>query len=215
MRRVGMFVGAALVAAQSLVAQSSRPAADSASVAAIVSAVRGTSPVLCELAARTVEQQGGWGGGVGPWKLRAPRDASVRSAIDAVNQDKLPAAVVPLLAASLGDDDACVRRVAAPLLGRMDTPASLQALRSALRDANAATREAAAIGLGYSENAAAIPALLAGLQDAAPRVRMACALALGEIEDRRAIGALVRLLREDRDDDVRSAAAWALGEIEG
>jgi HEAT repeat protein len=38
---------------------------------------------------------------------------------------------------------------------------------------------------------------------------------LGEIEDPRAVGALVRLLREDRDADVRAAAAWALGSIEG
>lgn len=216
--RATLLGAAVLLVPAALSAQRREVVVDSASVASVLSAVRGASPVLCELAARSVEQHwgwGGWGGGVGPWSIRAPRDGGVRAAIEAINSEKLPASVIPLLAQSLGDADACVRRVAAPMLGRIDLPAALQALRAALRDDQAATREAAAIGMGYSENAAAIPALLAGLQDSVARVRVACALALGEIEDRRAIGALVRVLREDRDEDVRAAAAWALGEIEG
>ena len=61
----------------------------------------------------------------------------------------------------------------------------------------------------------AVGLMLAGLQDPIARVRAACAMALGAIDDHRATGALTRLLREDRDAQVRAAAAWAIGEIEG
>ena len=186
--------------------------ADSAAVMAVVESVRGANPVVCELAARTVENQWGWGMSS---NFRAPRDATVRAALDVTHGRRAPDAAVPALAAALRDDDACVRRLAAPLLGRVRTPATLAALRSALRDERPATRQGAATALGFGEDPAAIPALLGGLQDAEPRVRAACAWALGEIEDSRAIGALVRVLREDRDADVRAAAAWALGSIEG
>ena len=191
-----------------------RPAADSAAVGAVLAAVRGANPLLCELAVRTVEQQGGWGGPMS-FDLRAPADPAVRAALLAIRQEHVVPSAVPALGAALGDEDACVRRVAAPLLGRVAHATALAALRQALRDERPGTREAAAIGLGYTNNPAVIPALLAGLQDSVARVRVACVVALGEIDDHRAVGALTRLLREDRDDAVRAAAAWAIGEIEG
>lgn len=206
---VGVLVLAAFVPVAS--PAQSRTTDDPATVTAILTAVRGANPLLCELAVRTVETQWGWSG----FGLRAPRDATTRAAVEVINQRRTGIQSVAALAAALGDDDACVRRIAAPLLGRVDHPSALAALRTALHDQRPETREAAAIGLGYTENTAAIPALLGGLQDAVARVRAASAMSLGEIEDRRAIGALVRLLREDRDDEVRAAAAWALGEIEG
>lgn len=191
---------------------SGRPVGDSAATMAIVESARGANAVLCELAARSVESEWGWGGATDG---RAPQDVSVRAALDQTRGRRTPPSLVAPLAASLRDDDACVRRMAAPLLARVRTLAANQALRSALQNERAATREAAALGLGYTGDPAVIPALLGGLQDAEARVRVACAWALGEIEDVRAIGALVRVLREDRDADVRQAAAWALGSIEG
>lgn len=185
---------------------------DSSAVVALVESARGANPVMCELAARSLESQWGWGSG--DMDIRAPRDASVRAAIEQTRR-KTPPGMVAQLAASLRADDACVRRLAAPLLARVRTLTANQALRLALQSDQPATREAAALGLGFTGDPAVIPALLAGLQDAEPRVRVACAWALGEIEDDRAIGALVRVLREDRDADVRRAAAWALGSIEG
>ncbi|HEY2806574.1 MAG TPA: HEAT repeat domain-containing protein [Gemmatimonadales bacterium] len=192
----------------------SRPAGDSAAVQAVVESVRGTGPLLCELAARTVEQNGGWGGPLS-FDLRAPDDPAVRAALVAIKRDDVPPNAVPILSAALGDEDACVRRVAAPLLGRIENPAALMALRQALRDSRPGTREAAAIGMGYANNHTLIPALLAGIQDSVARVRVACVIALGEIEDKRAMGALVGLLRRDPDGTVRAAAAWAIGAISG
>ena len=194
-----------------LAAQADR-VGDSAAALALVEAARGANPVMCELAARSVESQWGWGGDMG---VRAPRDPAVRAAMDQTRGRRTPPGLVTQLAASLRDDDACVRRLAAPMLARMHTASANQALRVALQHERATTREAAALGLGFTGDPAVIPALLAGTQDAEVRVRVACAWALGEIEDARAVGALVRMLREDRDAEVRAAAAWALGNIEG
>jgi HEAT repeat protein len=179
----------------------------------LVESARGANAVLCELASRSVESEWGWGNS--GLEVRAPRDASVRLAMEQTRGRRTPPSLVPQLAALLRDNDACVRRLAAPLLARVRTLTSNQALRVALQHDSAVTREAAALGLGYTGDPAVIPALLSGLQDGDARVRVACAWALGEIEDARAVGALVRLLREDRDADVRRAAAWALGSIEG
>ena len=189
------------------------PVGDSAAVVALVESARGANAVLCELAARSVESQWGWGDEA--MDVRAPRDAAVRAALAQTRGLRTPPELVTQLAASLRDDDACVRRLAAPLLARVRTLTANQALRVALQNEHSTTREAAALGLGFTGDPAVIPALLAGLQDAEARVRVACVWALGEIEDKRAVGALVRLLREDRDADVRRAAAWALGAIEG
>ncbi len=212
MNRFSPFAALALAACASASAQS-RPVADSASVATILGSARGANALMCEMAARMVEQNGGWGGI--SFDLRAPADPAERSALEAIRRERMPVNAVPMLSAALGDDDACVRRVAAPLLGRVDDPAAWNALRQALRDPRPATREVAAIAMGYAGKPVLIPALLAGLQDAEARVRTACAIALGEISDKRATGALTRLLREDRDSAVRAAAAWAIGSIEG
>ena len=188
-----------------------RPARAQEPAADMLAAVRGAGPLLCEMAVRTIESQWGWSWG---WDVRR-KDVAVRATLERTSRTDSSGTAVPMLRAALSDSDACVRRLAAPLLGRTRHPSARAALRAALQDTSVDTREAAAYGLGYSEDASVIPALLAGLQDAVPRVRVASAWALGSIEDRRAIGALVRVLREDRDPEVRAAAAWALGEIEG
>jgi HEAT repeat protein len=185
---------------------------DAGAVTAVLQAVRGASPLLCDLAARTLEQQWGWRSSYDP---RAPRDAATRDVLRVVTERRAgPLAVAPL-AAALADSDACVRRVAAPLLGRIEHASAQAAIRAALRHEAPETREAAAFTAGYAEDSALIPALLAALQDPVAHVRLAAAWALGEIEDERAIGALVRVLREDRDPAVRAAAAAAIGHIEG
>jgi HEAT repeat protein len=207
-----LVAAAALAAAAPLAAQG-RAVPDSAAVAAILTAVRGASPLLCELAARPVENNWGWGGPASD--LRAPEDPVARAAMVAIRKDHVAESATPILAAGLQDDDGCVRRLAAPLLGRIGSPAALTALRQALRDDRPGTREAAAVGLGYTGNSGVIPALLAGLQDSTARVRSACAMALGSIGDKRATGALTGLLRRDPDGAVRAAAAWAIGSIEG
>lgn len=213
-RSAGLAAALAVTVACSVDGRAQEPRMpDAAAAEALIAAVRGAGPVLCELAARTIENRWGWGGR-GPFGTNR-RDATVRATLAFVNERHGdPAAVAPL-AAALHDDDACVRRVAAPLLGRITDPRAREALQSALNDARPETREAAATGLGYTDDHGMVAPLITALRDGEAGVRTAAAWALGQIEDHRAVEPLSRLLWRDPDPDVRAAAATALGEIEG
>ena len=194
-------------------AHAQTPADERAAVTAVLTAARGANQVMCALAARAVDQSFHWGDfrpGYDPRDLEArPVRETVRITLDVLHD---PGLVEPLRAA-LGDSDDCVRRLAAPLLGRVRHPTAVAALRAALRDASAATREAAALGLGFAGNNQATPDLITALRDGTPDVRVAAAWALGQIENRGSVRSLVGAL-DDGDARVRATAAWALGRIE-
>lgn len=213
----GMLLAAATLAltpdVRLLVAQTPTAADERAAVTAVLAAVRGTNPVLCALAARALDQSQHWGDfrpGYDPRDLESQQvRETVRLALDVLHD---PGLIEPLRAA-LADPDACVRRLAAPLLGRVRHPQAVATLRAALRDQSAETREAAALGLGFAGDNRALPDLIGSLRDAAPDVRVASAWALGEIESRGSVRSLVGAL-DDGDARVRATAAWALGRIE-
>lgn len=187
----------------------------------LLATVRGSDPVVCELAVRAVDGRHGWSStadelaGVGA-PLSPIERATLQWAVDGGDDERpgASAAAVAPLAIALADPDACVRRMAALKLGRMRDPRGMDALRGALSAADAAQRAIGALGLGYSEDPAAIDALAGVLDDASPEVRAAATWALGEIEDPRALPLLIPVLGEDEDPAVRQVAAWALGEIE-
>src|SRR5688572_18273033 len=183
---------------------------DTALLGSFLASVRGANPVLCALAARSVDGRGGWGSDLG---MPLAGDERVRRVVRAAVHERLDAAAVPPLRAALASDDACTRRLAAPLLGRVDHASARDALRRALRDPSAAVREGAALGLGFAEDAGALGALVAALGDAEAPVRAMAAWSLGELEQRAAVPPLVRALA-DASADVRAAAARALGELE-
>ena len=200
-------------------AQSAGPAIPADSLAAqLLATVRGSDPVVCELAVRAVDGRHGWSStvdelaGVGA-PLTPLQRATIRWAVAGDPERAEPGAVEPLSAA-LADPDPCVQRMAALKLGRMRDPRGMDALRRALASGEADQRAVGALGLGYSEDPAAIDALGGALDDASPEVRGAATWALGEIEDARAIPLLIPVLGEDDDPAVRQIAAWALGEIE-
>lgn len=194
-------------------AQAPTPPEERAAVAAVLAAGRGANQVMCALAARAIDQSFHWGDfrpGYDPRDLDAqPIRQTMRAALDVLHD---PGLVEPLRAA-LSDTDPCVRRLAAPLLGRVRVPQAVTALRNALRDPGAETREAAALGLGFAGDNKALPDLITTLRDAAPDVRVAAAWALGQIESRGGVRPLVGAL-SDGDARVRATAAWALGRIE-
>jgi HEAT repeat protein len=194
-------------------AQAPTAADERTAVSAVLTAGRGANQVMCALAARAIDQSFHWGDfrpGYDPRDLEArPVRETVRLALDVLHD---PGLVDPLRAA-LGDADPCVRRLAAPLLGRVRHPQALAALRGALRDASAATREGAALGLGFAGDRRALPDLLTALRDGEADVRVAAAWALGQIESRGGVRPLVGAL-DDGDARVRATAAWALGRIE-
>ena len=186
---------------------------DTASVARLIAAVRGSNPFLCELATRSVDTHGWWSrwGPMGDSPL--DRDSASAAMVAWIQRDHNDPAVVPGLRAGLRDSDGCVRRVAGSFLGRVDHPSATSALMDALTDANADTRTIAAIGLGLSEKESATQPLMAALRDNAAEVRRAAAWALGSLEARAAHDALLTLLEKDPDARVRQAAAWAIGRL--
>lgn len=154
--------------------------ADPAVARRLLEAIRGSDPVVCELAARAVRSRHGyWGHTPHPAAVDDPEVLeTVEFAVGSEGEGTEEA-----LAAALSDPDACVRRIAAMRLGRVGTDAAGARLTETLESGSAAAREAAAIGLGISDDARALPALTRRLsEDESARVRRAAAWALGKID---------------------------------
>ena len=189
-------------------------AQDGEGARALLAAVRGANPVLCELATAAVGNGWPWGSGDDDdAPSLARRTGESRAALDWVGRRVDNAGDVAVLRGGLADPDACVRRVSARLLGRGRTQAGVDALLEALRSGDPARREAAILGLGYTESERAVGPLTALLDDGDPEVRGGAAWALGHVGRREATPALARLVR-DREPRVRRAAARALGRLE-
>ena len=190
---------------------------DTAAVSRFLTAVRGADPLLCELAARNVDMHGWWSR-FGPM-VDNPLDVDSSSAVLVawVQRGNKNPILVPRLRTAMRDTDACVRRVAASFLGRIDHPTAIAALVAALDDASADTRHVAAIGLGLADDKSvgggAVESLMRRLRDDSPRVRRSAAWALGSLEARIALLPLIEMLERDSDPRVRQTAAWALGQI--
>ena len=229
-RRLGVAVSIVLVAgataatatlararnAPSSAAAAQDRAVSAAELARFLAGVRGLNPVACELALRAVDGRGNWWGrlGVAPGAV----DTAAQGLVYDVMHGTLGADAVAPLRDALADADPCARRVAAPLLARVDAPGGVEALVAALRASAVGTRAAAAVGLGFAgrrhaDPGGAAPALVAALRDADANVRTASAWALGRLSAREAVPALLEALRDARAD-VRESAAGALGEIE-
>lgn len=222
-RTIGAALAATLLATSLAVACARDSAAQGASseqrvddaeaVRQLLAVARGIDPVLCELLTRTVDMHGSWTrwGRISGNPLEF--DSASARLLTWVQRPHRDASVVPALAASLRDGDACVRRVGASLLARVEHPDAIRALTQASADANPATRHVATLGLGLSDAREAFRPLLARLADEDARTRTVAAWGLGVLEQREALPQLVGLLERDRDPRVRQAAAWALGKL--
>jgi HEAT repeat protein len=186
---------------------------DPASLARLLTAVRGVDPLLCELATRSVDMHGSWSRW-GPLSGNPLESDSASAALLAwIQRDHNDPALVPRLRSAMRDTDACVRRIAGSFLGRVEHPSAVEALLDALDDASAETRQVAALGLGLTEQPAGVEPLVKHLRDESPAVRRAAAWALGSLEATTALLPLIESLGRDTDPRVRQAAAWAIGQL--
>lgn len=196
----------------SIVAGSGQTSAtDSTRVRQLLSAARGANALMCDLATGAVDGRFGWSSDDN--FTTGGADSVSRDVTRWVHEHEVDASALPTLTAGLADADACVRRLAAPLLGRIKTPAAYQAMTSALSSSDASVREMGALALGHLEDPQSISQLADRLKDDAPRVRATAAWALGEIERPESVTPLIDALK-DQDAMVRRSAAHALGEIE-
>lgn len=218
-----------------------RPGPDSARVARLLSSLGAGDALVCEMLA---DQLGNfwWNGnddGVGRF---GDATNTLASAKDSLHGRISQPGAITLLANTLNTDNACVRRVAAKLLGRsrvdnarltgLLTDASSRtreaaayaigsgehrnaraALERMLRDREAPEAAMAAWALGELEDSASLPALERAVTATDVRVRLAAVQALGRIEDASALGTLEQALRRDASEAVRAHAAHAIGDI--
>ncbi|HSU12774.1 HEAT repeat domain-containing protein [Longimicrobium sp.] len=192
----------------------SAAAQDGSGARALVTAVRGANPVLCDLVSASVGNGWGWGSGDDEdAPSLARRGEPSHAALDWLSRDVSSPAEVAVLREGLADADACVRRVSARLLGRGRTQAGTDALLDALRSGDATRRDAAIFGIAFTDDARAVAPLVSMLDDGDAEVRGGAAWALGHLEKKEATPALARVLR-DREARVRRAAARALGRLE-
>lgn len=219
-----------------------RAGPDSARIASLLSALASGDPLVCEIVA---SQAGNvwWGGHTRAVGRFADARVDQAAAADSLSGRITAPGAMRFLTATLAHENACVRRLAARLLGRSAIETS--ALSALLDDPSPRVREAAAYAIGAGDKRSARAALermltqrgaaeaamaawaLAEEQDPAslpplqqalrhddPRVRRSAAYALGEIADVRALSALSAAVR-DPDAEVRYAAVAAIGELDG
>ncbi len=143
--------------------------------------------------------------------------SSAASALGNIGHDAKDA--VPDLIKALQDTDARVRSSAAYGLGGIgvDAKEAVPDLRAALQDSDKDVRRSAANALRLigSDAKAAVPDLRAALQDSDKDVRSYAAYALETIgrDAKAAVPSLVATLKDDKEAQVRSWAADALGTI--
>jgi len=187
--------------------------ANTADAAGLLAAVAGTPPVACDLVVRALGNR--WGGGMVRARVHeplAPPEETRALARWAWTEAPTPREGARLMEA-LASRDACQRRVAAALLGRVADDATRAAIRERAERGTGPERLAAIAALGGRREAASVRTLHGLLSETDPELRRAAVWGLGSLEAVDAIDAVVRALR-DQDVAVRENAAWALGRME-
>ncbi len=115
----------------------------------------------------------------------------------------------------LSDDDAAVRLEAVDSLGKDGSEASVEALLEATADPDERVRLKAFDFLGTIGSPTATPSLAQNLfltnVDRASKLHVL--IALGRIKDPRAANPLMNFCKNNSDEELRTAAVYALGEI--
>ena len=127
---------------------------------------------------------------------------------------KNQAAVTPLIE-SLQDSDTQVKRNAAWALGEMRDPRAVWPLVDIATDHNWSVRWNAIQALAKIRDVGSVEPLIALTGNPSADVRMNAIWALGELGDRRAVKPLIKVLRTEKDVNVRATAASALASMTG
>ena len=139
------------------------------------------------------------------------RDANLRTLCGQLLV-KMGMTAIPRLSQLLDSAHPATRQWIADILGEIRHPSALPALTSAARGQYYTVRARAASALAKIGDSKAVPVLIALLADSEPTVRIAAALAVGLFRDQSSLIRLSDLLLEDREIEVRQAAAQALAE---
>lgn len=139
----------------------------------------------------------------------AGKDANLRT-LAAQLLIKIGATGIPRLTQILASAHPATRQLVADILGEIRHPNAVPALIEAARGEYFTVRASVAPALAKIGDSKAVPVLIALLADNEPTVRIAAALAVGTFRDPDSLIRLSDLLLEDREIEVRQAAAQAL-----
>ncbi len=120
-----------------------------------------------------------------------------------------------LLEKANGEDQLLVRRNALEALGFSSRPEVVTLIESAFRRENPDWQASALFAMGRSFDERWEEQVLSRMQDVNPIVRLAAVEAAGELRLTSAHLILLKVLEEEDEDDITSAAIWSLSQIGG
>lgn len=120
-----------------------------------------------------------------------------------------------LLQKANSEDQLIVRRNALEALGYSSRPEVITLIESSFRRENPEWQASALFAMGRSYDERWEEDVLSRLMDVSSLVRLAAVEAAGELRLASARTALFRLLEEEEEDDISSAAIWSLSQIGG
>ncbi len=120
-----------------------------------------------------------------------------------------------LLAKANGEDDLLIRRNALEALGFSSRPEVVTLIDSAFRRDNPDWQASALFAMGRSFDERWEEQVLSRMLDINPLVRLAAVEAAGELRLASARTILFKVLEDEEEDDITSAAIWSLSQIGG
>lgn len=120
-----------------------------------------------------------------------------------------------LLEKANGDDQSAIRRSALVSLGYSSRPEVATLIMSSIRRENPEWQASALVAMGLSSDERWQEEVLARLQDENSDVRLAAVEAAGELRLQAARSLLFRVLEEEDEDLISSAAIWSLSQVGG
>ena len=120
-----------------------------------------------------------------------------------------------LLEKANGDDQAAIRRNALESLGYSSRPEVVTLIESAFHRENPDWQASALFAMGRSSDERWEDQVLSRLTDVNPAVRLAAVEAAGELRLASARTLLFKVLEDEDEDEISSAAIWSLSQIGG
>ncbi len=120
-----------------------------------------------------------------------------------------------LLEKANSEDQLLVRRNALEALGFSSRPEVITLIESAFRRENPEWQASALFAMGRSFDERWEESVLSRLLDVSPLIRLAAVEAAGELRLASARTVLFRVLEDEEEDDITSAAIWSLSQIGG
>ncbi len=160
--------------------------------------------------------------------LASDEDANARSEaagllgryVEGGELDKIPAGTQRLVEDALlekanSEDATAVRRRALESLGYSSRPEVVTLIESAFRRENPEWQASALFAMGRSIDERWEEQILSRMTDVNPDVRLAAVEAAGELRLKAARPVLFKVLEEEEEDEITSAAIWSLSQVGG